>query len=66
MKPFAWRTRVYWEDTDAGGVVYYANDDHLDGPDQLRLRWSLDDLRLLGPILREARSAVLQNENSPP
>ncbi len=20
-----WPTRVYWEDTDAGGVVYYAN-----------------------------------------
>jgi acyl-CoA thioester hydrolase len=23
--PFEWSTRVYWEDTDAGGVVYYAN-----------------------------------------
>lgn len=22
--PFRWRTRVYWEDTDAGGVVYHA------------------------------------------
>ena len=22
---FRWRTRVYWEDTDAGGVVYNAN-----------------------------------------
>lgn len=22
---FAWPVRVYWEDTDAGGVVYYAN-----------------------------------------
>jgi acyl-CoA thioester hydrolase len=22
---FAWPLRVYWEDTDAGGVVYYAN-----------------------------------------
>ncbi|MGH8192040.1 MAG: tol-pal system-associated acyl-CoA thioesterase [Rhodanobacteraceae bacterium] len=21
---FSWRIRVYWEDTDAGGVVYYA------------------------------------------
>jgi acyl-CoA thioester hydrolase len=21
---FSWRTRVYWEDTDAGGVVYHA------------------------------------------
>jgi acyl-CoA thioester hydrolase len=25
MTPFSWQARVYWEDTDAGGVVYYAN-----------------------------------------
>lgn len=25
MKPFIWQARVYWEDTDAGGIVYYAN-----------------------------------------
>jgi acyl-CoA thioester hydrolase len=26
IKPvFAWPVRVYWEDTDAGGVVYHAN-----------------------------------------
>jgi acyl-CoA thioester hydrolase len=23
--PFVWRVRVYYEDTDSGGVVYYAN-----------------------------------------
>lgn len=23
--PFLWPIRVYWEDTDAGGVVFYAN-----------------------------------------
>lgn len=23
-QPFSWPTRVYWEDTDAGGVVYHA------------------------------------------
>lgn len=23
--PFGWQVRVYWEDTDAGGIVYYAN-----------------------------------------
>ncbi len=23
--PFSWSVRVYWEDTDAGGIVYYAN-----------------------------------------
>ena len=25
MSVFVWPTRVYWEDTDGGGVVYYAN-----------------------------------------
>ena len=25
MTPFVWQARVYWEDTDAGGIVYYAN-----------------------------------------
>ena len=25
MKHFSWPVRVYYEDTDAGGVVYYAN-----------------------------------------
>jgi acyl-CoA thioester hydrolase len=25
MSLFRWHARVYWEDTDAGGVVYYAN-----------------------------------------
>ena len=22
---FTWPVRVYWEDTDAGGIVFYAN-----------------------------------------
>lgn len=39
------------------GVVYNAVDDHLSGPDQLHQRWSLDDLRLLLPLLREARDS---------
>lgn len=25
MSGFTWHSRVYWEDTDAGGIVYYAN-----------------------------------------
>src|SRR5208282_5091122 len=25
VEPFRWPVRVYYEDTDAGGVVYYAN-----------------------------------------
>lgn len=39
------------------GVVYNAIDDHLSGPDQLHQRWTLEDLRLLLPLLREAREA---------
>ena len=39
------------------GVVYNAVDDHLSGPDQLHQRWALEDLRLLLPLLREAREA---------
>lgn len=39
------------------GVVYNAVDDHLSGPDQLNQRWSLEDLRLLLPLLNEARMA---------
>jgi hypothetical protein len=39
------------------GVVYNAVDDHLSGPDQLHQRWTLEDLRLMLPLLREAREA---------
>jgi hypothetical protein len=39
------------------GLVYNAVDDHLSGPDQLNQRWALEDLRLILPILREAREA---------
>ena len=39
------------------GVVYNAVDDHLSGSDQLHLRWTLDDLRLLKPLLHEAKTA---------
>ncbi len=24
-EPFSWPIRIYWEDTDGGGIVYYAN-----------------------------------------
>jgi len=39
---FTWRVRVYWEDTDAGGVVYYAN--YLKFFERARTEW----LRSLG------------------
>ena len=39
---FDWRLRVYWEDTDAGGVVFYAN--YLKFFERARTEW----LRSLG------------------
>jgi acyl-CoA thioester hydrolase len=47
VKPFSWRTRVYWEDTDAGGVVYYAN--YLRFMERARTEW----LRTLGFCQRD-------------
>ena len=34
---FVWPVRVYWEDTDAGGVVYYAN--YLKFMERARTEW---------------------------
>ena len=42
MNEFIWRTRVYWEDTDGGGVVYYAN--YLKFMERARTEW----LRAMG------------------
>ena len=39
---FSWRARVYWEDTDAGGIVFYAN--YLKFMERGRTEW----LRSLG------------------
>lgn len=41
-QPFSWPVRVYYEDTDAGGVVYYAN--YLKFTERARTEW----LRSLG------------------
>jgi acyl-CoA thioester hydrolase len=50
VKVFSWRTRVYWEDTDAGGVVYYAN--YLRFMERARTEW----LRTLGYCQRDLAS----------
>lgn len=42
MKYFVWPVRVYYEDTDSGGVVYYAN--YLKFMERARTEW----LRTLG------------------
>jgi acyl-CoA thioester hydrolase len=39
---FVWKARVYWEDTDGGGIVYYAN--YLKYLERARTEW----LRSLG------------------
>ena len=47
---FSWPLRVYWEDTDAGGIVFYAN--YLKFFERARTEW----LRALGVnqgVLRE-------------
>ena len=41
-RAFVWPVRVYWEDTDAGGIVYYAN--YLKYMERARTEW----LRTLG------------------
>lgn len=38
-------------------VVYNAVDDSLNGSNQIQVRWTIDDLRLLGPLFSEARRA---------
>jgi acyl-CoA thioester hydrolase len=53
--PFVYQVRVYWEDTDAGGVVYYAN--YLKFMERARTEW----LRSLGyeqQVLRETHGVV--------
>jgi acyl-CoA thioester hydrolase len=42
VSAFAWPARVYWEDTDGGGIVYYAN--YLRFLERARTEW----LRSLG------------------
>jgi acyl-CoA thioester hydrolase len=49
---FAWRVRVYWEDTDAGGVVFYAN--YLKFFERARTEW----LRSLGMQQAELRQRL--------
>jgi acyl-CoA thioester hydrolase len=51
-QPFSWPIRVYYEDTDSGGIVYYAN--YLKFMERARTEW----LRSLGFTQRE----LAQNE----
>ena len=49
QREFSWPVRVYWEDTDAGGIVFYAN--YLRFFERARTEW----LRSLGIHQRELR-----------
>ena len=48
MTPFVWPVRTYWEDTDAGGIVYYAN--YLKFMERARTEWlrsiGIDQVRM--------------------
>ncbi|MCK7500326.1 MAG: hypothetical protein MZW92_66070 [Comamonadaceae bacterium] len=49
------------------GVVYNAVDDHLDGPEQLQLRWTLEELRLLpAAVARGARLSPRRHRHRGP
>jgi acyl-CoA thioester hydrolase len=52
MTAFTWPIRVYWEDTDAGGIVFYAN--YLKFFERARTEW----LRSLGVQQRALREAA--------
>ena len=50
MSPFLWPARVYWEDTDGGAIVYYAN--YLRYLERARTEW----LRARGYSQQAARA----------
>ena len=52
--PFRFQLRVYWEDTDAGGVVFYAN--YLKFFERARTEW----LRSLGHSQERLRQSEIK------
>ena len=52
---FTWRLRVYWEDTDAGGIVFYAN--YLKFFERARTEW-LRSLGIEQSRLRETTGGI--------
>ena len=53
--PFSWPVRVYYEDTDAGGVVFYAN--YLRFMERARTEW-LRDQGFEQPLLAEQQRVL--------
>jgi acyl-CoA thioester hydrolase len=52
---FTWPVRVYWEDTDAGGIVFYAN--YLKFMERARTEW-LRSLGIAQSTLREQTGGI--------
>jgi acyl-CoA thioester hydrolase len=52
---FSWPVRVYWEDTDAGGIVFYAN--YLKFFERARTEW-LRSLGVMQSSLRESTGGM--------
>ena len=55
MNKFIWPLRIYYEDTDAGGVVYYAN--YLKFMERARTEW-LRHLNIEQPQLRQQHHLI--------
>lgn len=56
IEPFCWPIRIYYEDTDSGGVVYHSN--YLNFMERARTEW----LRALGfeqTALKEAMGVII-------
>jgi acyl-CoA thioester hydrolase len=53
---FKWPVRVYYEDTDAGGVVYHSN--YLNFMERARTEW-LRELGFEQPILRDEMGVII-------
>ena len=55
LEEFRWPVRVYWEDTDAGGIVFYAN--YLKFFERARTEW-LRSLGVMQSRLRETEGGM--------
>ena len=55
MTDFQWPVRIYWEDTDAGGIVFYAN--YLKFFERARTEW-LRSMGVAQHVLRETHGGM--------
>ena len=59
---FTWPVRVYWEDTDAGGIVFYAN--YLKFFERARTEWLRSLGVAQGTLKEEAKGMFVVSETS--